>query len=766
MKIGEIKILLSNCVTGIYLRWWFNGWHYFNFIDGVEVKMITENLDTQVSRFFSVISKIERPTRIKSKFNYEVTIEGISPGDIAAFVGLLMAEKVEQYDCGVWYEVEIKRGTHTIREAREPAHILRFEIDREELPNSSSTVKKALRLYLNETLCDIDEDEVVPINKQINDIAEMQDRQSDFTASFRIRKTRAMRSLFELSGEVGATTQFPYQQQTVKLIQDNIEIITDGILVLDDVDDQYYYVSVLSGNLSFFKAIEGKSITDLTLTDANHTWNIADIAASHAGDLDYVYPLCEPSDDAGLGILTDDGTDISFWIGHLRPFIKVKAIWDEIFSEAQYLYEGDIFDSDLFNRLHIPISSLIPTKGLTDRYLYSVWWTGSVTTAFGATLVGFAGAALIKGDETFRGGRYYAPFDGTYTIQFGFFGTVVPGVVPLAELYVNGASVVSMEMLVFGLIGGTRQGEVTVSAGDYIEVYTTQPCTFNYYSVLILSIDSPRISAGSPIEAAAHLPNISQTDFIKNICNMFGLLPDATPRDRRVNFWSYKELYDNVPIARDWSAFLSERDDRVGFKFGDYAQNNFLRYKDSDDVILDTGVGIMQIDDFTLPENKEVILLSLSTCDEVLLLTDVPVSRINFNKYDAGAVDNPYTVNDTVDARIVSIRLTSETSPPEEKSMWLRATYTGVDDTEIENPKRSVSMEVSFSGLVINYAYLSRLLTKTNLRRAKFNLPVHEVAMMKHDLPIYLNQYKAYFYVNKINNFVPGKLCTIDLIKL
>jgi hypothetical protein len=73
---------------------------------------------------------------------------------------------------------------------------------------------------------------------------------------------------------------------------------------------------------------------------------------------------------------------------------------------------------------------------------------------------------------------------------------------------------------------------------------------------------------------------------------------------------------------------------------------------------------------------------------------------------------------------------------------------------------------VAMSSLIGNYAGLSRLLTKTNLRRAKFNLPVYEVAGLKHYIPIYLSQYKAYFYVNKINNFVPGKLCTIDLIKL
>jgi len=52
------------------------------------------------------------------------------------------------------------------------------------------------------------------------------------------------------------------------------------------------------------------------------------------------------------------------------------------------------------------------------------------------------------------------------------------------------------------------------------------------------------------------------------------------------------------------------------------------------------------------------------------------------------------------------------------------------------------------------------------MRSAKLNLPVYEVAGLKHYIPIYLKQYKAYFYVNMINNYVPGQLSIIDLIKL
>jgi hypothetical protein len=116
-------------------------------------------------------------------------------------------------------------------------------------------------------------------------------------------------------------------------------------------------------------------------------------------------------------------------------------------------------------------------------------------------------------------------------------------------------------------------------------------------------------------------------------------------------------------------------------------------------------------------------------------------------------------------------------SPPYQKEFWLRPTELplaglfAAPSLQIISPKKASSLEVSFSYLIPNeinlgYSGLSRLLTKTNLRRAKFNLPVYEVAGLKHYIPIYLSQYKAYFYVNKINNYVPGKLCTIDLIKL
>lgn len=779
MNICLKKILVSDCTDGIYLRWWFNGWHHFNFTNGYEIEMKTESMGIQVSQYFSVISKIERDTRIKSEYAYKVTLHGITTGDIAGFTGLLLAEKVEQYELGVWREVDITRGNHIVREEGTNGYILDFEITRKELPNSSSVYQKSLKLYLGDTLCDMDDSEVVPINKQVNNIAEMQDRQSDFTATFKIRKTRAMRSLFELSGEVGATTIFPYERQECKLVQDNIEVITGGILKLNKVDDEYYYVSILSGNANFFNLIEGLKISDLTLPHCVHTWDADFMALTHgvvSPGIDVVYPLCEPSDDGSIAPLTDDGDKVEMYGGWIWPFIRVQTIWEEIFANAGFIVTGgDIIGSDIFGKLYIPIVN----RSISDpsKYYYSMSWLGYVNLLTPSVLgeINFPGVNLIKGNAIFQQGWYYAPYSGDYKLS----ASVIAGTLftPPATLSVYSGGVYKGAMLIepsYGIQYDYTFEITGVLAGDAI-IISTNALQYYYWFWGITEIKGALIAYGSIVDSRLHLPAMTQIDFVKMVCHLFGLIPDVTPKDKKIRFWNYEELYDNIHLSRDWSAYLSERDDEVEFKFGNYAQNNYLKYKQSQDVITDNGMGTMVIDDETLPEEKDIVQASVSTCDEVRILLNVfPVdtSRIAFNKWNDQ--DSDYDSNETIDPRVVYIDFCREdTSPLYQKAFWIRETSLpltpgtfAAPSHEILTPKVAQSLEVSFSNLIAFYANLSRLLTKTNLRRAKFNLPVYEVAGLKHNIPVYLSQYKAYFYVNKVNNYVAGQLCTIDLIKL
>jgi hypothetical protein len=779
MMIGAIKVLVSNCITGVYLRWWFNGWHYFNFTNGYEIKMKTESMGTQVTQMFSVISKIERPTKLKAEYSYQVTIEGITPPNIGGFNGLLMAEQVMMLEGGVWREVDVTRGNFLIRDAGSPGYQMTFEIKRKELPYCSSVFLKSLKLYIGDTLCDMDEDEIVPINKQVNDIAEMQDRQSDFTATFKIRKTRAMKALFELSGETGIDTNFPFEDKTCRLVSDNIEIITNGDIMLDKVDEQYYYVSIISGNKNFFRLIEKLNLTDLTLASTNHTWDIPTMKGTHTNDLDYVYPLCEPSEDGTIAPMTDDGTQVDMYAGWIWPFIKVEAIWNEIFSNAGYTVEGDILTNDIFLKLFMPIINRKTEISHITIDHYSLESLGRWTAPNAINqLVPHGIMTLLNGTQYFKTTcNYIAIHQATYKFLVWIQRSPICSGVPLQVfIYVNGIQITEMIRVGGGVNdfacgyqqGGRFEGEVPAMVNDVITICITK-LILNAYGISVTDILLPAIAFGDPVTPHINLPDITQSEFVKMICNMFGLIPDASPRDHKIKFWNYSDLYKNIAIARDWSVYLSERDDSMGFKFGDYAQINNLRYKESDDVIKNNGMGKMIIEDETLEMEKDVVEMPVSTCDEVTILNtnfSVNVSRIGFNKYnpDTGIFDQ----NTEIDARIVYVTETREEySPPYSKYFGLRLTAaTPVITSWITNPKKASSIEVSFSYLINYYASLSRLLTKVNLRSAKFNLPVYEVAGLKHDIPIYLSQYKAYFYVNKINNYVPGQLCKIDLIKL
>jgi hypothetical protein len=772
MQIGEVRIPINYCSdTGIYLRWWYNGWHYWLFTKDYQITLQSENTDVMFQQIFSRISRIELPAGLTAKYSYRVIMEGILSNNIPGFTGLLLAEKVEQYENNKWYEVDITRRDTLIQDITDPCYRLEFEITRKDLSETSTLLLRDIKLYINDILCDIDDDEVIAITKQANDIAEMQDRQGDFSQQFKVRKTREMQDLFELSGEAGIITDFPYEKQECKIVQDGIEMLVYGIVILEKTDDNYYHISVLSGNMNFFKTIENLKLNDLTLATTNHTWNATTQATSNDSELDYVYPLCEPSDDAGMCPLTDSGINVDLYGGWIWCFVKIKAIWDEIFSNAGYICEGDILTEPKFLKLFMPITKLNITKAYTDKYLYSLYWSGS-RIVLGFERLNFPGVVLINGDADFETlGTYNCQFTAGYKIKVIVIGNIFD---PDPELRLMlGAAQVGTFTVTHGLFQLEYNIDYDATAGNALWIAASSYHYF-YYSISITEITDAQIGYSSNVYPHLHLPEMTQQEFIKNICNMFGLIPETTPRDRKIKFWNYLDLYDNISIARDWSDYLSEADNETEFEFGDYAQNNYLRYKDSEDVQKDQGKGTMLIEDETLPVEKDAIELSVSTCDEVLVLTDEPTSRLAMNKYDNK--ENEYVPNKQLDARIVYISR-SGTSPASDKTFRISDAIDGAgvpsgNFYSTTDPQIASSLEVSFSQLIgatgyyFGYPGLSRLLTKTNLRKAKFNLPVYEVAGLKHYIPVYLRQYKAYFYVNKINNYVAGKLCTVELVKL
>ncbi len=49
---------------------------------------------------------------------------------------------------------------------------------------------------------------------------------------------------------------------------------------------------------------------------------------------------------------------------------------------------------------------------------------------------------------------------------------------------------------------------------------------------------------------------------------------------------------------------------------------------------------------------------------------------------------------------------------------------------------------------------------------AKFNLTINDVSDFDHMIPVYIEKYGAYFYVNIVKEFMKGKLTEVQLIRM
>lgn len=758
----RIQIDRPTC-DGIYLRWWFNGWHYFHFINSLEYEMKTNVVDTMTTRVFSSISRVQRPTKIESEYAYNVQLDGIAIGEIDGFANILIAERVEQFDTDKWYEVDITRGEKVLRDGQSPAYSIEFEVTRKELPNTPAVFQKSQFLWIGNTLADLDDGEVIAMNKQVNNIAELQDRQTDFTASFKIRKTRAMRDLFELTGDVASTTAFPYELQTCKLVVDGIELITGGRLVVLKSDEQYYHVSIYSGNINFFDITGKLKLTDLNLDDLNFNWNWFTVSGCVDGSKDYLFPLVEPSDDGGVIPLNTIGSECTIDGALIWPFIRVSKIWNQIFTSAGYTAAGNILNNLKFKALWMPIVNR--AAGDVSKFMYSLYNNTTIKWTESQNVIHSTANVIINGSADIYW-KNYGIFVAHYSAKHKFRMYVIWN-----QAYESAPNIGAWMWFDGGYVEMTKTeeqtdgnkkttvyvGELDMTGGQTMQFAVNAVRTF-YFDLSCTSIEKPLIGYGSDVTPALNLPQFTQSDFIKSICNMFALVPECDPRTRIVTFWNYNELYYNVLAARDWSKYLSEMGDEMEFKFGDYAQQNFMKYKDTDDVIPANGTGMMQLADETLPDTKDMIAVPFSYADEVLIFsTNENVSRIAMNKYDSK--NDEYVANEKIEPRILyGSVLTGKT---------MKLSVPDIPTTiDVANPIKMSSIEVSFGSLGVNYAPLANMLYKTKLVTAKFNLPVYEVAQFKHNVPIFLSQFHSYFYVNKIKNYVAGKLTSIELIKL
>jgi hypothetical protein len=143
----------------------------------------------------------------------------------------------------------------------------------------------------------------------------------------------------------------PLKKAFAKVTLDNVEVFV-GVLRLLEItskDGEIQYQCALFGSLGgLFTALGDTLLTDLDLSDLDHTYNISTITNSwDTTDLvadGFVYP----SANYGIGV---NATETEYDVMNFRPAVSVKRVFDEIIAQAGYTYQGDFWDSNNLDKL-------------------------------------------------------------------------------------------------------------------------------------------------------------------------------------------------------------------------------------------------------------------------------------------------------------------------------------------------------------------------------------------------------------------------------
>jgi len=304
--------------------------------------------------------------------------------------------------------------------------------------------------------------------------------------------------------------------------------------------------------------------------------------------------------------------------------------------------------------------------------------------------------------------------------------------------------------------------------------------TFTLYSGATFSIQNKAqgVQYGQQIQCERIFPDISQKDLLKDILQKFGIICQTNNADRTIHFNSLRDIVNNIPAAKDWTAKCIDQGKQVSFKLGNYAQANNMKYKD-DDGVLPKGFADSQISvsDTTLPASADLFQsqfaatlnrpfyggsisqilkkdpksdendFSLSTQPRILI--DQKFNLMGIGKsvtFTDGNVSNNVVVND-----------------------WISIPYFYKPDGEFNlcfgdmpsvNNKKTPGLKTMY------YPELEKVLKQTKKVIRYIMLTPRDILELNLMIPVYLQQDNAYYYINKIDAWRKGQPCKVELVRI
>jgi len=317
------------------------------------------------------------------------------------------------------------------------------------------------------------------------------------------------------------------------------------------------------------------------------------------------------------------------------------------------------------------------------------------------------------------------------------------------------------------------------------EIFTDVGYTISFPSTVTSKLDEMIIAysrsewQGDTFKMNQILPDMKQEDFVKHFLVHFGQI--LTYNGTAITTLGFEDMLSNRQDAIDWTSKRAKKDDeRITFGI-DYAQNNYFNFFNDD---FNVYRGNIVVDNDNLEPDSDIYesvfgvtnsALGDATQSESFDSNDANdlVYGSTINLWDSPANATSYEFDNEPEPKVLLIRAKIAAEPAilyngnsrtdYKVGYWFNraADQTGLPDKSMK--WRGIAPETT--------AFLDTYYPtfETSLNRAKtidryYYLTLMDIATL--DLTKLIFDDGVYYYINRISNFVPGKITKVELFKV
>lgn len=640
------------------------------------------------------------------------------------------------------------------------------------------------------------------MNYQINNLAELKDRNASYSQRISLPRTTHNEQAFQFSFVVGSGSYVPYMKFPCQLFYEGALISPAGaVLNIVDVSDTSIGVQILGAIADLFDTLNNTDAKDpgtgmFLLKWYTDTMGQSEryLSGPEESKVLYFWLYATLQKNPNVPPISTEAIQEVRELDKFYPHLNWYDLVTWIFDREGYSLETDVDPVDraeMFLPCTYPVLADNPNvpeasgtgwvRDTPPGGLAGVIWQGSPGVTLSDPVAGRLIIDPIPGEFS-----WMTLWDTTITFSFSWSNTsaIQRGTVSVRVTHYknDGTSAIVLTRSWSSGSSGSASVDIPMEAGEHILVYGSLLAgnftTDQYDMRFPVSITAPippetspgdRPYPGLTYDLLASTGFKSLGDIVKAFLQLFGLTIDVNPADNVARAYSAREFYNRRSSSgKNWSdKLIKGKDTNLTFRLSSYAQSNEIKLEDNKDNNV-TDSYKFSIPDVNLQPTKLLFQIGF-------------LAGLNQTLYDAGSTQRLHTLANypiwTINrGRMENGEMTETTW---EYNALSKPMVVHINKSDYLRPQVSVGYTLTPIRLYtacfksLNYyvpkyygKLINNILKRPKVLQTQILLDSLDIQSLDLFNPVWLEEHGFWFYVSKINNFQAGKITKVDLIRM